>query len=101
MFNGEQYAFADGVKQPATGWYVSGRICLYYLKSGQTAANEVFHIFVHSTSLRHTAEWGMKAVQGSFPHLNFLNDFQDRMLFLNLIPMVNDFCTAYGGLIQI
>jgi hypothetical protein len=58
-----------------------------------------------ATFLRQAAEWGMRALQGSFPRLKdtllYLEDKTDRRLFLHLIPMVYNFRTQFVGLNQI
>jgi hypothetical protein len=58
-----------------------------------------------ATFLRQSAEWGMRALQGSFPRLKdtilFLEDMTDRQLFLHLIPMVFNFRTQFVALNQI
>jgi hypothetical protein len=58
-----------------------------------------------ATFLHQAAEWGMRALQGSFPRLKdtllYLEDMADRRLFLHLIPMVYNFRTQFVGLNQI
>jgi hypothetical protein len=50
---------------------------------------------VQATSLRQTAEWGMRALQGSFPWLKdkiaFTDDHTDCKLFLSIIPLLFNF----------
>ncbi len=47
---------------------------------------------VQATSLHQTAEWGMRALQGSFPWLKdkiaFTDNHTDCILFLSIIPLL-------------
>jgi hypothetical protein len=58
-----------------------------------------------ATSLRQSAEWGMRAIQGSFPHLKdtllFSEEMTDHKAFLNLIPMLLNFRMWHVGLNQL
>jgi hypothetical protein len=57
------------------------------------------------TSLRQSAEWGMRAVQGSFPRLKdrllFSENMADHKVFLHLILMLLNFRTRKLGLNQL
>ncbi len=61
----------------------------YLVKSGQKCVKNVRllvnQIKVQATSLRQSAEWGMRALQGSFPRLKdritFSDDIADRKVF--------------------
>ena len=83
--------------------------CPYLVKSGQKCVGNirllVNQIKVQATSLRQSAEWGMRALQGSFPRLKdritFSDNIADRKVFLNLFPMLYNFRTHYVGLNQI
>jgi hypothetical protein len=83
--------------------------CPYLVKSGQKCVGNirllVNQIKVQATSLRQSAEWGMRALQGSFPRLKdritFSDNIADRKVFLNLFPMLYNFRTHYIGLNQI
>jgi hypothetical protein len=58
-----------------------------------------------ATFLRQSAEWGMKALHGSFPMLKdliiYFDDMADCKVFLNSIPMIYNFRTMFFGLNQI
>jgi hypothetical protein len=58
-----------------------------------------------ATFLCQSAEWGMRAPQGSFPRLKdciiYFDDMADGKVFLNLIPTIYNFCTMFVGLNQI
>jgi hypothetical protein len=79
------------------------------VKSGERCFGDynllVNQIKVHATSLCQAAEWGMRALQGSFPRLKdritFSDEASDRKVFLNLIPMIYNFRMHYVGLNQI
>jgi hypothetical protein len=57
------------------------------------------------TSLRQSAEWGMRAIQGSFPRLKdtllFSEEMTDCKALLNLLPMLLNFRTWHVGLNQL
>ncbi len=60
----------------------------------------------HQATFHHqSAEWGMRALQGSFPGLKnciiYFDDMADRKLFLHLVPMIYNFWTEFVGLNQI
>jgi hypothetical protein len=83
--------------------------CPYLVKSSERCFGDynllVNRIKVQATSLRQAAEWGMRALQGSFPRLKdmiiFSDEASDRKVFLNLIPMIYNFRMHYVGLNQI
>ncbi len=83
--------------------------CSFLIKSGkEPTANSAEQIIVRdaqATSLRQSAEWGMRGLQGSFPRLKekitYSDDVTDRRLFLSLIPMLYNFRTTFVGLNQI
>jgi len=58
-----------------------------------------------ATSFCQSAEWGMRAVEGSFPWLKdklLLSDtIEDRNIFLHAITMLHNFCTHRVGLNQL
>jgi len=55
--------------------------------------------------LRQCAEWGMRAIQGSFPRLKdkllFSESLENRKVFLNLITMLLNFRTRRIGFNQL
>jgi len=55
--------------------------------------------------MRQAVEWGMRAIQGSFPRLKdrflFSDDRQDRRIFLHLVSMLLNFRTTFVGLNQL
>jgi len=55
--------------------------------------------------MRQAVEWGMRAIQGSFPRLKdqflFSDNRQDRRIFLHLTSMVLNFRTTYVGMNQL
>jgi hypothetical protein len=82
--------------------------CPFLVKSGKKKHRETAlqrRIRHQATFLRQSAEWGMRALQGSFPRLKdriiYLDDMADRKVFLNLIPMIYNFRTMFVGLNQI
>ena len=83
--------------------------CPFLIKSGKepstNLADAVTIRDAQATSLRQSAEWGMRGLQGSFPRLKekitYSEDFRDRKLFLSLIPMLYNFRTTFVGLNQI
>ena len=56
-------------------------------------------------SILYDADWGMRAIQGSFPRLKdrfiFSGDPRDRQLFMHLIPLLLNFRTNFVGLNQL
>jgi hypothetical protein len=60
------------------------------MKVGESPAQRTIH--QQATSLRQSAEWGMKAILGSFPGLKdkilFSYSMSDRKAFLNMVPML-------------
>jgi hypothetical protein len=60
---------------------------------------------IQATSLRQSAEWGMRAIQGSFHRLKdtllFSEEMTDCKAFLNLLPMLLNFRTRHVGLNQL
>ena len=82
--------------------------CPFLIKSGKKKHRETAlqrRIRHQATFLRQSAEWGMRALQGSFPRLKdriiYLDDMTDHKLFLQLIPMIYNFRTKFVGLNQI
>jgi hypothetical protein len=72
--------------------------CPFLIKSGKRKPGETMlqtPIRRQATSLRQSAEWGMRAIQGSFPHLKdklfFSQTIANRNVFLHLIPMLLNF----------
>jgi hypothetical protein len=50
----------------------SKKRCPFLIKSGKAKIGEtpaIRTLRIHATSLQQSAEWGMRAIQGSFPHL--------------------------------
>jgi len=72
------------------------------MKVGKSPAQRTIH--QQATSLRQSAEWGMRSIQGSFPHLKdkmlFSRDMADRKAFLDMISMLLNFQTHNVGLNQ-
>ena len=73
----------------------SKKRCPFLIKSskaklGETPAESTLRR--QATSLRQSAEWGMRAIQGSFPRLKdkmlFSERMEDRKVFLNMISML-------------
>jgi DDE superfamily endonuclease len=57
-----------------------------------------------ATSLRQAAEWGMRAIQGSFPRLKDRIHYEtngERKVFLQLLPLLYNYRTNLVGLNQI
>ena len=86
----------------------SKKRCPFLIKSGKRKPGETLlqtTIRRQATSLRQSAEWGMRAIQGSFPRLKdkilFSQTIADRNVFLHLIPMLLNFRTRRLGLSQI
>ena len=83
--------------------------CPFLIKSGKEPSTNLTDAVIvrdaEATSLRQSAEWGMRGLQGSFPRLKekitYSEDFRDRKLFLSLIPMLYNFRTNFVGLNQI
>jgi hypothetical protein len=87
----------------------SARQYAFLVKSAKTVTpnltNAQIQQNVQATSLRQTAEWGMRALQGSFPRLKdkiaFTDDHTDRKLLLSIIPLLFNFRTNFLGINQI
>ncbi len=86
----------------------SKKRCPFLIKSGKRKPGETLlqtTIWRQATSLRQSAEWGMRAIQGIFPRLKdkllFSQTIADRNVFLHLIPMLLNFRTRRLGLSQI
>jgi len=82
--------------------------CPFIIKSGKRKVGETAARTVQrrqATHLRQSAEWGMRAIQGSFPRLKdrfiFSGDPRDRQLFMHLIPLLLNFRTNFVGLNQL
>jgi hypothetical protein len=82
--------------------------CAYLIKSGKRKPGETAErrrIRHQATVMRQAVEWGMRAIQGSFPCLKgrflFSDDRQDRRIFLHLTSMVLNFRTTYVGMNQL
>jgi len=60
---------------------------------------------IQANSSRQSAEWELRAIQGSFPRLKdtllFSEEMTDRKVLLNLIPMLLIFRTRHVGLNQL
>jgi hypothetical protein len=76
----------------------SKRRCPFMIKSGKRKPGETAGqtiIQQQATSLRQCAEWGMRAIQGSYPRLKdkllFSESIENRKVFLNLITMLLNF----------
>ena len=72
-------------------------------KVGETVIQSRIH--VQATSLRQSAEWGMRTIQGCFPRLNdrllFSESLETHKVFLHLIAMLLNFQTHQVGLNQL
>ncbi len=86
----------------------SKKQCPFLIKSGKRKPGEFAlprTVRRQATSLRQSAEWGMRVVQGSFPRLKdrllFSENMADRKVFLHLIPMLLNFRTRNVGLNQL
>jgi hypothetical protein len=82
--------------------------CPFIIKSGKRKLGESAArrtVCRQATKLRQSAEWGMRALQGSFPRVKdrfiFNQDFRDRQLFLHLITLLFNFRTSYVGMNQL
>jgi hypothetical protein len=78
----------------------SKKHCPFLIKSGNCKPGETpLQTMIHrqATSFRQSAEWGMRAVEGSFPWLNdkllLLETIDCRKVFLHTITMLHNFCT--------
>jgi len=76
----------------------SKKRCPFLIKSGQAKLGETLAastLWQQATSLRQSAEWGMRAVQGSFPRLKdkmlFSERMEDQKAFLYMISMLLNF----------
>jgi hypothetical protein len=73
--------------------------CPFLIKSGKEALplleNDMKVMDAQATSLRQTEEWGLRALQASFPCLKeniiYSDNIQDRMIFLSLIQQLYNF----------
>jgi hypothetical protein len=86
----------------------SKKHCPFMIKSGKRKPGETARRTVtrqQATSLRQCAEWGMRAIQGSFPRLKdkllFSESLENRKVFLNLITMLLNFRTHRIGFNQL
>jgi hypothetical protein len=82
--------------------------CPFLIKSGNKKSGEsrAARMKRHqATKIRQSAEWGMRAIQGSFPRLKdrflYSEDITDRNIFLHLITMLLNFRTHHVGLNQL
>ena len=84
----------------------------YLLKSAQDTTNAVTHkdfeVISQATSLRQSAEWGMRAIQASMPRLKdrFLYEQEEkqdkeRRIILELVPLLYNFRLEAVGLNQL
>jgi hypothetical protein len=87
----------------------SARHYAFLVKSAKTVTpnltNAKIQQNVQATSLCQMAEWGIRALQGSFSRLKdkiaFMDDQTDRKLFLSIIPLLFNFRTNVLGINQI
>jgi hypothetical protein len=86
----------------------SKKRCPFLIKSGKAKLGETpaeSTLRRQATSLHQSAEWGMRAVQGSFTRLKdkmlFSERMEDRKAFLYLISMLLNFRTRHVGLNQL
>jgi hypothetical protein len=86
----------------------SKKRCPFMIKSGKRKPGETpmqSTIRRQATSLRQSAEWGMRAIQGSFPRLKdrllFSEKKENRQVLLHLITMLLNFGTRRIGLNQL
>jgi len=86
----------------------SQKRCRFLIKSGKEKAGESAarrRLRQQATAMRQAVEWGMRAVQGSFPRLKdrflFLDGSDDRRIFLHLISMLLNYRTTHVGLNQL
>jgi len=86
----------------------SKKRCPFLIKSGKMKVGESpaqRTIRQQATSLRQSAEWGMRSIQGSFPRLKdkllFSQEMADRKAFLHMISMLLNFRTRTVGLNQL
>jgi hypothetical protein len=86
----------------------SKKFCPFLIKSGNRKPGESAletTIRRQATSFRQSAEWGMRAIEGSFPRLKdklLLSDtIEDRNVFLHAITMLHNFRTRRVGLNQL
>ena len=82
--------------------------CQFLIKSGKEKLGESAdrrRVRQQATAVRQSVEWGMRAVQGSFPRLKdrflFLEGSDDRRIFLHLISMLLNYRTSSIGLNQL
>jgi hypothetical protein len=76
----------------------SKKRCPFLIKSGKAKVGETMAARTlrrQATALRQSAEWGMRAIQGSFPRLKekmlFSEKMEDRKAFLHMISMSFNF----------
>jgi hypothetical protein len=86
----------------------SKKQCPFLIKSGKAKLGEspaARTLRQQATSFRQSAEWGMRAIQGSFPRLKdkmlFSESMEDRKAFLHMISMLLNFRTRHVGLNQL
>jgi hypothetical protein len=86
----------------------SQKRCRFLIKSGKEKLGESAdrrRVRQQATAVRQSVEWGMRAVQGSFPRLKdrflFLEGSDDRRIFLHLISMLLNYRTSSIGLNQL
>jgi hypothetical protein len=86
----------------------SKKCCPFLIKSGKCKLGETMlqmTICRQATSLQQSAEWGMRAIQGSLPSLKdklfFSQTIADCKAFLHLIPMLLNFRAGQIELSQI
>jgi hypothetical protein len=82
--------------------------CPFMIKSGKKKNGETMMqstICIKATSLRQSAEWGMRASQGRFPRLYdrllFSESIEHHKVFLHLIAMLLNFWNRQVGLNQL
>lgn len=82
--------------------------CLYLIKSGKMKPGETLRatIQIQATILCQAVEWGMRAIQGSFPHIKYCFPFaaenmEEHKNFLHLIAILSNFRTARVALNQL
>jgi len=83
----------------------SKKHCPFLIKSGKAKLGEtpaVSTLWRQTTSLHQMAEWGIRAIQGSFPRLKdkmlFSERMEDQKAFLYMISMLLNFQTCHVGL---
>ncbi len=111
--NGGLYSYLKAVHDATGGKCVADsafsiKRCLFIIKSGKKKMGETAAwatLRRQATKLRQSAEWGMRALQGSFPRVKdrfIFNHYpRDRQLFLYLIPLLYNFRTNFNGMNQL